>query len=120
MLTVLVLAGTSRASELIAQIEGVPELSVVSHTYDGGLALARARTLLPDVLVIDLSARFSGDATAFLHEARHLDPPVDLVVHEGSRVLGTVCRQSGAVLTPDERSGGLARTLAALARHHAR
>ncbi|MGW5737702.1 MULTISPECIES: hypothetical protein [Streptomyces] len=96
MLTVLVLAADHRAADLIARIETVPGVYVISQTDDSVLALARARALLPDVLVIDLSARFAGDAATVIDQARQLRPPSHLLVHSGDAVVGTVS-PAGAV-----------------------
>ncbi|MYY83055.1 MULTISPECIES: hypothetical protein [unclassified Streptomyces] len=99
MLTVLVLVGRERATELISRIESIPEVCVLSHTHDSSLALARARVLLPDALVIDVSAP-SGDADAVVHRARGLGPASEVILHADGR------------LPPD----GLVRTLTRLAR----
>ncbi|MFG2502851.1 hypothetical protein ACGFSB_32160 [Streptomyces sp. NPDC048441] len=115
MLTVLVLAADHRAGDLIPQIEAVTGVYVISQTDDSVLALARARALLPDVLVIDLSARFAGDATAVIHQARQLDPPCHILVHEGEAVVGTVLPTGWVGPAPAGSATGLARTLARLA-----
>ncbi|MFI1681898.1 hypothetical protein [Streptomyces sp. NPDC020607] len=81
MLTVLVLVGRERATDLISRIESIPEVCVLSHTHDTSLALARARVLLPDALVIDVSAASSGDADTVVHRARGLGLPSELIVH---------------------------------------
>ncbi|WP_409234822.1 hypothetical protein [Streptomyces sp. PA5.6] len=99
MLTVLVLVGRERATELISRIESIPEVCVLSHTHDTSLALARARVLLPDALVIDASAP-SANADAVVHRARGLGLPSELIVHADDRH------------PPD----GLVRTLTRLAR----
>lgn len=114
VLTVLVLAADHRAAELIPQIEAVPGVYVVSQTDDSFLALARARALLPDVLVIDLSARFAGDATTAIDQARRLDPPSHILVHSGDTVVGTVS-PAGAVGPAAGAPPGLAHALAELA-----
>lgn len=49
LVLVLVLVGRRHAKDLIARIESIPEVCVLSHTDDSSLALARARVLLPDV-----------------------------------------------------------------------
>lgn len=56
---------------------------VVSQTDDSFLAMARARALLPDVLVIDLGARSAGDAATVIDQARQLRPPSHILVHSG-------------------------------------
>ncbi|MET8687260.1 hypothetical protein ABZV77_23895 [Streptomyces sp. NPDC004732] len=93
VLTVLVLVGRQQAKDLIARIESIPEVCVLSHTHDSSLALARARVLLPDALVIDLSAS-SRDAAAVVHRARGLGLPSELIVHAatGHRPDGLVRR----------------------------
>lgn len=116
MLTVLVLVGRQQATELIARIESVPDVCVLSHTHDSSLALARARVLLPDVLVIDLSAVFSGDAAAVVHRARGLGLPSELVVHAGDAVIGSVSPGGGTAPAVGDEPGGLVRTLAELSR----
>ncbi|MFK4065144.1 hypothetical protein [Streptomyces sp. NPDC029674] len=118
MLTVLVLVGRENEKDLIARIESIPEVCVLSHTDDSSLALARARVLLPDVLVIDLSARFSGDAAAVVHRARDLGLPSELVVLGGDAVVGAVSPDGhGDTVPAHERGpGGLVRTLTRLAR----
>lgn len=100
VLTVLVLVGRQRAKELIARIESIPEVCVLSHTHDTSLALARARVLLPDALVVDLGAALSGDAASVVHGARGLGLPSELIVHAAA----------------EDRSDGLIRTLTRLAR----
>ncbi|MEU6992923.1 hypothetical protein ABZ953_19975 [Streptomyces sp. NPDC046465] len=90
MLTVLVLVGQPQARDLIARIESVPDVCVLSHTHDSDLALARARVLLPDVLVLDLSGCFAGDAASVVHRARLLDLPSELVVHAGGSEPGAL------------------------------
>ncbi|MEU6822722.1 hypothetical protein ABZ921_19010 [Streptomyces atriruber] len=100
VLTVLVLVGRRRAKELIARIESIPEVCVLSHTHDSSLALARARVLLPDALVVDLGADLSGDAAAVVHRARGLGLPSELIVHTAA----------------EHQSDGLIRTLTRLAR----
>ncbi|MER5255858.1 MULTISPECIES: hypothetical protein [unclassified Streptomyces] len=115
MLTVLVLAADHRASRLIPQIETVPGVYVISQTDDSFLALARARALLPDVLVIDLSARFAGDAATVIDQARQLRPPSHILVHEGDVVVGTVSPTGAVGTAPVGASPGLAHTLARLA-----
>lgn len=115
VLTVLVLAADHRASDLIPQIEAVPGVYVISQTDDSFLALARARALLPDVLVIDLSARFAGDAATVIDQARQLEPPSHILVHSGDAVVGTVS-PAGAVGPAQVGSPpGLAHALARLA-----
>ncbi|MEU3738011.1 MULTISPECIES: hypothetical protein [unclassified Streptomyces] len=115
MLTVLVLAADHRASDLIPRIEAVPGVYVISQTDDSFLAMARARALLPDVLVIDLSARFAGDAATVIDQARQLRPPSHILVHSGDSVVGTVS-PAGSVGTASPGSPpGLADALARLA-----
>lgn len=114
MLTVLVLAADHRAGELIPQIETVTGVYVISTADDSALALARARALLPDVLVIDLSARLAGDAATVIHEARQLDPPCHILVHAGDAVVGTVFPTGTVGPAPAGSPGGLADTLARL------
>ncbi|WP_157868943.1 hypothetical protein [Streptomyces atriruber] len=99
MLTVLVLVGRQRAKELIARIESIPEVCVLSHTHDSSLALARARVLLPDALVVDLTA-LPADAASVVHRARGLGLPSALIVHPAA----------------GHRSDELIRTLTRLAR----
>ncbi|MEU1147953.1 hypothetical protein ACFYO9_26860 [Streptomyces sp. NPDC005863] len=116
MLTVLVLVGREQAQDLIARIESVPDVCVLSHTHDSGLALARARVLLPDVLILDLSACFSGDAASVVHRARLLGLPSELVVHAGDAVIGSVSPGGDADPAAESEPGGLIRTLTRLAR----
>ncbi|MFC8126866.1 hypothetical protein [Streptomyces sp. NPDC057302] len=116
MLTVLVLAADHRARELIPQIETVSGVYVISQTDDSFLALARARALLPDVLVIDLSARFAGDAATVIDQARQLRPPSHILVHEGDAVVGTVSPAGDVGPAPAASAPpGLAHALARLA-----
>ncbi|MEV0523649.1 hypothetical protein AB0I66_09500 [Streptomyces sp. NPDC050439] len=63
---------------------------VISQTDGSFLALARARALLPDVLVIDLSARFAGDAATVVDQAGQLRPPSHILVHSGDALVGAV------------------------------
>ncbi|MGY0021168.1 hypothetical protein ACVHNB_19575 [Streptomyces sp. YJ-C3] len=114
MLTVLVLAAPDQAADLIAHIEGVAEARVVSSTHDSALALARAQTLLPDVLVADLSARFAPDSATVIHRARLLTPPCTVVVHADGAVLGTIAPEGAVCPAPDPEAGALARVLAQL------
>ncbi|MFF1695637.1 hypothetical protein ACFVXC_18725 [Streptomyces sp. NPDC058257] len=115
MLTVLVLAAEHRASDLIPQIETVPGVYVISHADDSFLALARARALLPDVLVIDLSARFAGDAATVIDQARRLEPPSHILVHAGDAVVGTVSPTGAVGPGQDDSPQGLVHTLTRLA-----
>ncbi|GAA1886940.1 hypothetical protein GCM10009837_05720 [Streptomyces durmitorensis] len=115
MLTVLVLAADHRARDLIPQIESVPGVYVISQTDDSFLALARARALLPDVLVIDLSARFAGDAATVIDQARQLQPPSHILVHSGDFVVGTVSPAGAVGTAPAGAPPGLAHELARLA-----
>ncbi|MFF1378375.1 hypothetical protein [Streptomyces sp. NPDC058308] len=117
MLTVLVLVGRPQARELIARIESVPDVCVLSHTHDSGLALARARVLLPDVLVLDLSACRAGDAASVVHRAHLLGLPGELVVHAGDAVIGTVSPTGATDPARAGEPGGLIRTLTRLARN---
>ncbi|WP_432181265.1 hypothetical protein [Streptomyces sp. NBC_00063] len=52
----LALASPDRAPALISQVESVAEARLVSHTRACALALTSAEVLLPDALVVDLSA----------------------------------------------------------------
>ncbi|MZD03509.1 hypothetical protein GTW43_00200 [Streptomyces sp. SID5785] len=114
MLTVLVLASIARAPGLIAQAEGVPEVHVLSHTHDSVLALARARILLPDVFVIDLSAMFTPDAASVVHRARRIEPACTVVVHADGQVIGVV--RPDTATDKDRGAGGrLTDTLRGLA-----
>lgn len=115
MLTVLVLAADHRASDLIPQIEAVPGVYVISQTDDSFLAMARARALLPDVLVIDLSARFAGDAATVIDQARQLRPPSHILVHSGDSVVGTVSPAGSVGPASPGSPPGLADALARLA-----
>ncbi|MFH8608830.1 hypothetical protein ACH4D5_15255 [Streptomyces sp. NPDC018029] len=116
MLTVLVLVGRENEKDLIARIESIPDVCVLSHTDDSTLALARARVLLPDVLVIDLSACLPGDAAAVVHRARGLGLPSELVVHGGDAVVGAVSCDGEPLPARESGPGGLVRTLTRLAR----
>ncbi|MFC9615356.1 hypothetical protein [Streptomyces sp. NPDC056938] len=83
------------------------EARVVSHPHDSALALARAKVLLPDVLVADLSARFTPDSATGVHRARQLSTPCTVVVHGYGAVIGT------------HRRGGLRRSRTRLHPGHA-
>ncbi|WP_367047345.1 hypothetical protein [Streptomyces sp. Je 1-332] len=115
MLTVLVLAADHRAVDLIPQIEAVPGVYVSSQTDDSFLAMARARALLPDVLVIDLSARFTGDAATVIDQARQLEPPSHILVHSGDAVVGDVSAAGVVGPAPGGSPQGLAHAVARLA-----
>lgn len=115
MLTVLVLASPAQVAGLTAQVESVAEARVVSCTHDSALALARAKVLLPDVLIADLSAQFTPDSATVVHRARHLSPPLTVVVHADGAVIGTIAPEGRVAPAPDAEPGALARVLARLA-----
>ncbi|QNS07942.1 hypothetical protein [Streptomyces xanthii] len=111
MLTVLVLASIARAPRLIAQAESVSEVHVLSHTHDSTLALARARILLPDVFVIDLSAVFAPDSATVVHQARQVRPPCTVVVHADDHVIGVIAPDAAVAPASTDVQGGLDDTL---------
>ncbi|MCQ4211452.1 hypothetical protein [Streptomyces longispororuber] len=115
MLTVLVVASLVRVPALIARIEELPDVSVLSHTHDSRLALARARLLMPDVLVVDLSAMFTPDAPTVLDQARRLQPSCTVVVHADEAVIGVIGPAGDVVPAASGRASGLAEVLAGLA-----
>lgn len=115
VLTVLVLAADHRAGDLIPRIEAVPGVYVISQTDESFLAMARARALLPDVLVIDLSARFAGDAATVIDQARQLQPPSHILVHSGDTVVGAVFADGAVEPTAAGSPAGLEHALARLA-----
>ncbi|MGW6755570.1 hypothetical protein [Streptomyces sp. NPDC055006] len=97
----LVLDSPDRAPALTAQVESVAEARVVSHTHDSALALTRAKVLLPDVLVADLSARFTPDSATGVHRARQLSTPRTVVVHGYGAVIGTIAAEGSVAPAPD-------------------
>ncbi|MFE4719344.1 hypothetical protein ACFRLW_23460 [Streptomyces sp. NPDC056728] len=106
----LVLDSPDRAPALTAQVESVAEARVVSHPHDS--ALARAKVLLPDVLVADLSAQFTPDLATGVHRARQLSPPCTVVVHGYGAVIGTIAAEGSVAPVPDSTPGTLARVQA--------
>ncbi|MFE4683012.1 hypothetical protein ACFRNJ_19585 [Streptomyces sp. NPDC056721] len=108
----LVLDSPDRAPALTAQVESAAEARVVSHPHDSALALARAKVLLPDVLVADLSARFTPDSATGVHRARQLSPPCTVVVHGYGAVIGTIAEEGSVAPVPDSTPGTLARVQA--------
>ncbi|MFZ3555929.1 hypothetical protein [Streptomyces sp. BH055] len=114
MLTVLVVASSDRAPALIAQIETVPDTSVLSHTDDSSIALAHARVLMPDVIVVDLSAVFTPDAPTVLDRFRRFDPPSTVVVHADGAVIGTIGVAGPVEPIQGRRPRGLAKVLGGL------
>ncbi|MGW8688064.1 hypothetical protein ACWGNN_45100 [Streptomyces sp. NPDC055817] len=81
------------------------EARVVSHPHDSALALARAKVLLPDVLVADLSARFTPDSATGVHRARQLSTPRTVVVHGYGAVIGTIAEEGSVAPAPDSTPG---------------
>ncbi|MFC5786249.1 hypothetical protein OHU25_42500 [Streptomyces sp. NBC_00117] len=107
----LVLDSPDRTPALTAQAESVAEARVVSHTHDHALALARAKVLLADVLVADLSARFTPDSATGVHRARQPATPRTVVVHGYGAVIGTLAAEGSVAPAPDSTPGALARVL---------
>jgi hypothetical protein len=111
-LTVLVLDSPDRTPALTAQAESVAEARVVSHTHDHALALARAKVLLADVLVADLSAQFTPDSATGVHRARQLSTLCTVLVHSYGAVIGTIAAEGSVAPVPDSTPGTLARVQA--------
>ncbi|MGW0903352.1 hypothetical protein [Streptomyces sp. NPDC002853] len=82
MMTVLLVADDDMIRSLRPLIHHGPHYRVISHAAGPSVALAQARALLPDIVVIDTAVPGTpAELAAAFHELRTLDPPSGVIWH---------------------------------------
>ncbi|MET7360348.1 hypothetical protein ABZS76_18110 [Streptomyces sp. NPDC005562] len=85
MMTVLIVADDDVAASLRPLVQDGPHFRVISHASGPVQALAQARALLPDIVLIDSAAPGAGQGLATLFQGvRGLQPPSGVIWHLSS------------------------------------
>ncbi|MGW7271964.1 hypothetical protein ACWGH5_15710 [Streptomyces sp. NPDC054864] len=82
MMTVLLVADDDMIRSLRPLIHHGPHYRVISHAASPAVALAQARVLLPDIVIIDTAVPGAPEELSTLfQELRSLDPPSGVIWH---------------------------------------
>ncbi|MFF3641374.1 hypothetical protein [Streptomyces sp. NPDC002564] len=82
MMTVLLVADDDLIGALRPLIHDGPHYRVISHAGSPPVALAQARVLLPDIVIIDTAVPGTpAELAALFQELRDLDPPSGVIWH---------------------------------------